>query len=342
MPGIPGGARQSLDHSAFRVTVVIPAYNCAPYLAEAIDSALRQTCAPFEVIVVDDGSTDDTPAVVTRYGERVRYVRQPNSGVSASRNRGIELARGDWIALLDADDVWLPRRLERVASACLTKPRPVCVFCDYELFGSQSGTFRPSIDFARWNPESALLSPTVSVLTTASVMPAALAIRFPTWAGNDEDAIYFNDLAECGRVVSVPEVLIRYRRHSSSAQAQTGADLRGFANLLRWAESKDDDGATRRRLLRTYVQLMLRARWQRQWERYWTFRKLAREHWPAGDPLPAALTERVWPQVAYRLKDALDAARAGWKSKTTWDEAQAVTDLPELVPSTSVTNDRAK
>jgi len=96
-----------------RISVVIPAYNAARYVAEAVDSVLAQSLPPREVIVVDDGSTDDTEAVVRRFQDRVRYVRQPNGGSAAARNRGIREARGELIALLDADDVWFPEKLKK-------------------------------------------------------------------------------------------------------------------------------------------------------------------------------------------------------------------------------------
>src|SRR5947199_8414115 len=90
----------------------MPAYNYARYLREAIDSALGQTCAPLEVIVVDDGSTDETPEVLSSYGDRIRVIRQQNQGVAVARNAGIAAAGGDYLAFLDSDDIWYPRKLE--------------------------------------------------------------------------------------------------------------------------------------------------------------------------------------------------------------------------------------
>jgi len=94
------------------VSVVVPTYNRASLLVDAVRSILSQTVPPREVLVVDDGSTDDTAAVCATFPAPVRHIRQPNAGVSAARNRGIAEACGDWIALADADDVWLPTKLE--------------------------------------------------------------------------------------------------------------------------------------------------------------------------------------------------------------------------------------
>lgn len=94
------------------VSVVIPAYNYAHFLPDAIESVLSQTYPNLELIVVDDGSTDDTADVVRRYGERVRYIHKKNAGLSAARNTGIRNASHPFVAFLDADDVWLPSFLQ--------------------------------------------------------------------------------------------------------------------------------------------------------------------------------------------------------------------------------------
>ena len=93
------------------ITAVIPAYNSAAHIERAIDSALAQTRPADEIIVVDDGSTDATAAIVRSYGDKVHLVQQANAGAAAARNTGITAAAGDWIAFLDADDEWLPHRL---------------------------------------------------------------------------------------------------------------------------------------------------------------------------------------------------------------------------------------
>jgi glycosyltransferase involved in cell wall biosynthesis len=95
------------------VSAVIPVFNGARYVSEAIRSVLNQSRPPIECIVVDDGSTDETPETVREFGRAVIYVRQPRAGVSAARNRGAQIARGDLVAFLDHDDIWLPTKLER-------------------------------------------------------------------------------------------------------------------------------------------------------------------------------------------------------------------------------------
>jgi len=95
------------------VSVVIPNYNYGRYLAQAIESALHQTYQKMEILVVDDGSTDDSKAVLVRYAGRLRLVEQRNLGVSIARNRGVEESRGDLVAFLDADDLWHEEKLSR-------------------------------------------------------------------------------------------------------------------------------------------------------------------------------------------------------------------------------------
>ena len=96
-----------------RISVVIPTFNCARYLRRTIDSALCQTYTDCEIVVVDDGSTDETKEIVHSYRQPIRYLYQSNAGASAARNLALEHASGEFIAYLDADDMWHPQKLER-------------------------------------------------------------------------------------------------------------------------------------------------------------------------------------------------------------------------------------
>jgi len=108
--------------NAPRVSVIIPAYNSGPLVEEAIGSALAQTRPPAEVVVINDGSTDDTAERLARFGPPVRVIRQANGGVSAARNRGLAAATGAFVAFLDADDVWHPDKLRRQLEAFAKRP----------------------------------------------------------------------------------------------------------------------------------------------------------------------------------------------------------------------------
>ena len=95
------------------VSVIIPTFNRRDYITTALDSVLAQTYKDYEIVIIDDGSSDDTKEVLRPYQEAIRYFYQENRGISGARNRGIRESRGDYIALLDSDDYWLPEKLER-------------------------------------------------------------------------------------------------------------------------------------------------------------------------------------------------------------------------------------
>ncbi|MGE5423480.1 MAG: glycosyltransferase family 2 protein, partial [Ignavibacteriales bacterium] len=98
------------------VSVVIATYNCSSYITRAVQSALDQTYPNVEVIVIDDGSTDNTPEILQSFRDRIRVVFQENRGPAAARNAGLAMAGGKYVAILDADDYWLPERLEKMIS----------------------------------------------------------------------------------------------------------------------------------------------------------------------------------------------------------------------------------
>lgn len=99
------------------VSTVIPVFNGARYVAHTIDSVLAQTYRHIEIVVIDDGSTDESPEILARYGNRIRLIRQANQGVGAARNRGILAAQGEYVAFLDQDDWWYPEKIERQIDA---------------------------------------------------------------------------------------------------------------------------------------------------------------------------------------------------------------------------------
>ena len=116
------------------VAVIIPTYNSAKYLPEAVESVLMQTHKRLELIIVDDGSTDDTASVIAKYTDRIRYIHQSNEGSYKARNRGIQTTKSRYVAFLDADDVWMPNKLETQLDFLRANPTLGLVFSDAVFF----------------------------------------------------------------------------------------------------------------------------------------------------------------------------------------------------------------
>ena len=147
------------------VSVVIPAFNAERYLAEAVRSALNQSSPPFEIIVVDDGSTDATGALAQAFGPPVRLVTIPHGGIGAARNAGLAAATGNYIALLDADDTWEPGKLEAQLSVLGADGGAAGVFCHVVQFVS------PELSIAERRQLAVAEAP------MAGVIPSALLAR---------------------------------------------------------------------------------------------------------------------------------------------------------------------
>jgi glycosyltransferase involved in cell wall biosynthesis len=201
------------------ISVILPVWNRAREVGNAIDSALAQTMPPLEVIVIDDGSTDATPEVLARYGERIIVIRQSNQGVAAARNSGIAIARGELLAFLDSDDVWLPRKLELQAALFDADPALGLVHCgvDFEGMGVAVDGMEGAV-----SEEMLRLARRVIVSQSSSVMvPRRVAAEmggFDARMRASEDWDFCYRVAVRYRVGFVPEVLVRHARHPSGLQ----------------------------------------------------------------------------------------------------------------------------
>jgi glycosyltransferase involved in cell wall biosynthesis len=122
----------STNLSSPKISVIIPTYNRSHLIKDAVESVLSQTYQAFELIIIDDGSTDNTKEVLTEYGERLQYIYQENQGRSAARNHGINLAKGEYIAFLDSDDVWFPDKLARQVPILESAPDNVVLVHGYK------------------------------------------------------------------------------------------------------------------------------------------------------------------------------------------------------------------
>jgi glycosyltransferase involved in cell wall biosynthesis len=241
------------------VSAVIPAYNYARFVGRAIDSVLAQTHRDIECIVVDDGSTDDTPDVLARYAGRIHAIRQENRGLSAARNAGIKAARGEVIALLDADDEWKPEKIATQLPALDGGPEVGVVGCACEVVDGdgkhQYDAFQPSP--GRGGPAlRAIATRTSWVSGSAS---AALIRRqvldqvglFDESLTAAEDWDMWLRICADHTIVNLPDVLVRVYRHNTgsfrnAAKMEMNQRKVYEAAIKRWPDELDE--ATRRQI----------------------------------------------------------------------------------------------
>jgi glycosyltransferase involved in cell wall biosynthesis len=154
-----------MDSPTPLVSVIIPAYNCAPFIHDTLKSVYHQTYENWEIILIDDGSTDDTADALAPHMEKIRYHFQENRGTAAARNSGLREARGELIAFLDNDDLWLPRKLEMQVRALNAWPQCGLVFTDGMRF-DESGARADSLlskDLDKWIHDHITSDPNVAV-----------------------------------------------------------------------------------------------------------------------------------------------------------------------------------
>lgn len=210
-------------------SVVIPLYNKRDFVAEAVSSAAMQEPRPIEVIVVDDGSTDDGPALVEALGlPGVRLLRQANAGVSAARNAGIEAAQGDWVAFLDADDRYKPGHLMALTELARQAPSAGMLATGYCRLSSDGRSEPVALEFGpgllddfhgRW---SRLTFTFTSAIAVRTGLMRDFALRFPVGEKLGEDQDVWLRMAELAPVAYVGSTLVDYRIEvSGSATAVT-------------------------------------------------------------------------------------------------------------------------
>jgi hypothetical protein len=223
-----------VSDSSPTISVVIPCYNGTKFLRETLDSVLAQTLPALEVIVVDDGSTDGSAGIADSYGPPVRVIRQPNQGESVARNRGIEEAKGEWVAFLDADDLWLPDKLAEQAKLMAPHVAAICsgAIARYPDKGEHSHTPRPEL-FER----SKIMEHGAPCHISTLVIRRGLPVLFPTWTSYAEDLLYYLDLLQHTRVAIAGPPLVVYRIHSGGQTSKPEMGERRDASLRQWLEN---------------------------------------------------------------------------------------------------------
>lgn len=225
-----------------RVSVIIPTYNRRGYLRQAVDSVLAQTRPDFEVLVVDDGSTDDTPRVIASMADpRLRCLWQANAGRSAARNRGMAAARGEFIAFLDDDDQYLPHKLAAQVAFLDEHGDVDLVGAGVEIVDAQGKslrTWRTWLDQPVLTLETCLYAcplPTCSVLLRRAMLARLDHWFDPAQALAEDTDFFLRLLLAGGRMAWLPEIVSTYRQHSGSSQhdgAQYAASYDYLLNKL--------------------------------------------------------------------------------------------------------------
>lgn len=278
------------------VSVIIPSYNRARFLGRAIQSILDQTYRNFEILVIDDGSTDGTRDVAESFGKVVRYVYQPNSGVSAARNHGIRIARGDYLAFLDSDDEFLPTKLEKQIAYLETHSRVGMVYSSYLILDEVTHQSYPSRQplLSGWVFRELLLRCMWAPLTTPTVMLRKVVLEcvglFDETMHLAEDIDLWCRVARRFEIASLPEPLSRIHRHAGNISGNTDPER----NLAVWLyivekifqENDQLDPIYKRRLYariyrETWSSMLYRGKYRQAAEHL--LRGLS--YWPSLDPL---------------------------------------------------------
>ncbi len=229
------------------ISVVIPVYNGMRYLVDAVSSVFRQTYAPHEIIVVDDGSSDSSADIVRQIGVNtmipIRYVYQVNQGPAAARNQGVDLASGRLIAFLDQDDCWLPQKLARQMDLLRRQPEAGYSITLFEVM------LEPGMNKPAW------LRPELMANPQPGYLPSCLLLRRETWSaigvfdpalrvGYDLD--WFVRAMDAGvGVAIVPEVLVQYRVHDMNQSSHASTIQRGLLRAVRGTLLRKRDAACR-------------------------------------------------------------------------------------------------
>ena len=254
-----------------RVSIIIPTYNRAEMLVECLESIFAQTCDAYEVIVVDDGSTDNTDELIKPYLDRVKYIKHENRGNAAARNSGLDLAKGEYIAFLDSDDLWLPDKLRRDVEY-LDKHSDVDMVCaNGTFFGSPEFAGKKVVPDKRAIPLARDGVTLKAIFTRSSLRPSAMTLRrhvIEETKGFDPDFAACVDLDFAFRVlmkykvIFINEPLFKMRKHddhvSGDSERRTRFNIKAIEKLFRdYPEARQQIGenSINKRLAYRYYRL---------------------------------------------------------------------------------------
>lgn len=239
-----------------RFSVAIPAYNCSNFLAETLDAVLNQDSPPSEVIVIDDGSTDETASILRRYSSKVRTLRIDNSGPGVARKKAIESARNKWIALCDSDDVWNVNHLSRLSRLITTIPAANVISSNFRSFGPMADHENSHFDTARhgWLDRYGktlegsyieIVDPYKALLEFNPIYPSGMALTreiyrlcggiremYSRWPAEDSEFIRRLAAGSAVRLILDTHVSWNYRRYGSNFSETQWKNVYAKAQIL--------------------------------------------------------------------------------------------------------------
>lgn len=211
------------------VSVIIPNFNYARFVRDAVESALSQTYDRLEVIVVDDGSSDESRDVLDGFGDQIKVIYQRNQGVAAARNNGVQAGLGSFVAFLDADDVWLPTKIEKQLQMFTTSPELGTVHVGVVEVDNEGGEIREMTDGL-----SGVVAEDLLRLERAVILGGGSGILvrrdvfdavggFDTRMSTSADWDFFYRVSSHSPVGFLPEILLKYRVHGANMHSNVGA-----------------------------------------------------------------------------------------------------------------------
>ena len=230
------------------VSVIIPFYSDVEWLCEAVDSVIKQTYPVFEIIVVNDGSREIITDFLEKYGDKVDYIFKENGGPATARNLGIEKSRGDYIAFLDSDDIWLPSKIEKQLKQMIEN-NVVWSHSAYETFDTTTGNTIKKISIDNFNgmifPKMLYSNP---LATPGIIIKRDILFNNPSWRFNNkmrygQDQYLWMCIAPIYPIYAVNEVLVRVRLRGSNAALRARVQLRAkaiiYKNVLKGSPEKN-------------------------------------------------------------------------------------------------------
>lgn len=302
------------------VSVIIPCYNARDFIAQTIQSVLAQSQPVRELIVVDDGSTDDSAAIVEQCAEQaqapVTLVRQKNAGESAARNAGIERAAGAFIAFLDSDDVWLANKIAEQMQTLTQHPGAIAAHTRVFNFGAALD------DMGRSETERTKDDPSVEDLidyhyispSTALVRRAAFTehgVRFDEQVRHSEDMLFFADLRLAGPLRLTDAPLVGKRKHAQQQSQASGHTILSYESRVNWCRQRaaalgpDRAAAMEQHLAQKMVAYLEDCYWRRQVAGLAEARRRVARLFPDQVAANPVVNRHIYPRWVYRLRDKL-------------------------------------